>query len=243
MRTLKNGAKGEDVKRLQAALNAEINAGLTEDGIFGKLTLAAVKEYQKANGLSVDGIAGAKTLGSLGLIDNSPVEIQCEDLKQFSSPHGSMIYGPDKTYSTYASGGCGVTSFAIVQRAYGLVPAGETATQTIQRLGKYSWEHGYRPKGAGTNAGLFGTNGCKRKTITSSAIETNIRAGNLVILNIKKGFPNGYTGSGHYIVAYGIKDGKLLLRDVGSSKAARQSADIAKIASGLKYAWAITKSI
>jgi len=35
------------------------------DGAFGSLTDAAVWEYQKAKGLSVDGIVGAKTWAAL----------------------------------------------------------------------------------------------------------------------------------------------------------------------------------
>ena len=65
--TLRNGSKGSDVIKLQ---NALINAGydvgsLGADGIYGAKTQAAVKAYQKANGLTVDGIAGKNTLGSL----------------------------------------------------------------------------------------------------------------------------------------------------------------------------------
>lgn len=65
--TLKNGSKGSDVKKLQEAL---INAGYSvgkagADGIYGSATASAVKAYQKANGLSVDGIAGNQTLGKL----------------------------------------------------------------------------------------------------------------------------------------------------------------------------------
>lgn len=64
---LKNGSKGDDVKKLQQSLiNAGYNVGKTgADGILGKNTEAAIKKYQKDNGLAVDGIAGKNTLGSL----------------------------------------------------------------------------------------------------------------------------------------------------------------------------------
>lgn len=238
MRTLKRGSTGDDVRTLQGFI------GVTVDGIFGKNTLAAVKGFQAEHGLKADGICGPLTWAAL--FEEHPTEdkvIACEDLKQFSSPHGSMIYGPNSAYSTYKSGGCGVTSFAIVQRAYGLCPDGESATKTIQRLGKYSWEHGYRPKNAGTNAGLFKTNGTSYATTTNrTRIEDAIRSGKLVIMNIKKGFPNGYTGSGHYIVAYGIQGRTLLLRDVGSSASKRQSCPIDKCATGLKNAYILSKA-
>lgn len=57
--TYKTGSKGEVVKQIQTALH------LTPDGIFGPLTEQAVKEFQRKNGLVVDGIAGEKTLSLL----------------------------------------------------------------------------------------------------------------------------------------------------------------------------------
>ena len=56
---LKNGSKGEDVKKLQAKL------GLTADGSFGPGTEAKVKEWQAANGLTADGIVGDGTWGKM----------------------------------------------------------------------------------------------------------------------------------------------------------------------------------
>lgn len=228
MRTLKTGSRGSDVKQLQQLL------GVKADGIFGSLTRAAVTEFQAACGLAADGIAGPLTWARL-LPDTAA---GTEDIKQFSKPHGSMIYGPDRSYSTYAEGGCGVAAFAIVARFWGLIPEGESATLTVQRLGEYAWRHGFRIKGGGTSAGLFSTNGVKSSaTGSASAIEAALRAGRPVILHIKKGFPNGYTGKGHYIVAYGIREDRVLLRDVGSSKASRQSAPLASLTKGLKNAY------
>lgn len=61
MKTLRIGSKGTQVKVLQFLLNAKgYNVG-NVDGIFGAKTLAAVKAFQKAYGLSVDGIVGKNT--------------------------------------------------------------------------------------------------------------------------------------------------------------------------------------
>ena len=63
--TLRNGSRGDAVKALQEKLNSlGYNSG-TADGIFGAKTEAAVKQFQKANGLTADGIVGKKTLAAL----------------------------------------------------------------------------------------------------------------------------------------------------------------------------------
>ena len=64
MATLRYGSSGDEVKRLQQALNRQ-GYGLTVDGIYGTNTQNAVTQYQKKNNLSVDGIAGNQTLGRL----------------------------------------------------------------------------------------------------------------------------------------------------------------------------------
>ena len=61
---LKLGSRGNEVKVLQEKLN------LKADGIFGPLTEEAVKDFQRSNGLEVDGIAGDGTLSKLNLSVN-----------------------------------------------------------------------------------------------------------------------------------------------------------------------------
>nr|PZN06670.1 MAG: hypothetical protein DIU64_13570 [Caldicoprobacter oshimai] len=62
---LKKGSRGESVKKLQQDLKAlGFDCGAV-DGIFGDKTEAAVKAFQKAYGLTVDGIAGPATLGKI----------------------------------------------------------------------------------------------------------------------------------------------------------------------------------
>lgn len=62
--TLKLGSRGNEVKALQEKLN------LKADGIFGSITEEAVKDFQRSNGLEVDGIVGANTLSKLNLSVN-----------------------------------------------------------------------------------------------------------------------------------------------------------------------------
>ena len=61
---LKLGSKGNEVKLLQEKLN------LKADGVFGPLTEEAVKDFQRSNGLKVDGIVGTNTLSKLNLSVN-----------------------------------------------------------------------------------------------------------------------------------------------------------------------------
>lgn len=61
------GSRGEEVKQIQTKLK---NWGYYKgnvDGIFGSKTLQAVKNFQKKNGLTADGIVGEKTLAALGI--------------------------------------------------------------------------------------------------------------------------------------------------------------------------------
>ena len=56
---LKKGDQGEHVKLIQQIL------GLKVDGDFGPVTEKAVKNYQKENNLTVDGVVGNQTWSSM----------------------------------------------------------------------------------------------------------------------------------------------------------------------------------
>lgn len=79
------GDRGENVKRLQEALN------IPADGIFDMQTKRAVMTFQRAHGLADDGIAGPKTLGILydqpGRVNTSP------PFPPMSSAQRSKVFG------------------------------------------------------------------------------------------------------------------------------------------------------
>lgn len=60
-RILKKGSTGTAVKNLQKTLG-----GLTVDGVYGEKTYMKVKEFQKKNKLTVDGLVGKNTAHKLG---------------------------------------------------------------------------------------------------------------------------------------------------------------------------------
>lgn len=62
--TVKEGARGGITRLIQQKLSREYKIGISasgEDGIFGEGVKAAVMEFQKQNGLGIDGIVGKKT--------------------------------------------------------------------------------------------------------------------------------------------------------------------------------------
>jgi N-acetylmuramoyl-L-alanine amidase len=65
--TLKEGSRGETVKKMQQKLKNWGYYSGSVDGIYGKKTLEAVKYFQRKNKLVVDGIAGPKTLSAMGI--------------------------------------------------------------------------------------------------------------------------------------------------------------------------------
>lgn len=66
MANLAYGSSGSDVRALQEALR-KAGYNIAADGVYGAETQNAVRQYQSAKGLGVDGIAGQQTFGSLGI--------------------------------------------------------------------------------------------------------------------------------------------------------------------------------
>lgn len=65
---LKTGSRGKEVKELQLILTAHGYNTKGIDGVFGPNTAQAVRQFQKAQGLVVDGIVGTSTKKALGRI-------------------------------------------------------------------------------------------------------------------------------------------------------------------------------
>ncbi len=67
----KYGSTGSEVRTIQEKLKRWGYYTGNVDGIYGSLTVAAVKKFQQKNGLSVDGIAGTQTLNAMGIMTSS----------------------------------------------------------------------------------------------------------------------------------------------------------------------------
>ncbi len=67
----KYGSRGSEVTQIQTKLKRWGYYNGNIDGIYGSQTLAAVKYFQRKNGLTVDGIAGPATLRAMGIYTSS----------------------------------------------------------------------------------------------------------------------------------------------------------------------------
>lgn len=65
------GSTGSEVTKIQTRLKNWGYYNGSVDGKYGAATQKAVKEFQKKNGLTVDGIAGSATLSAMGIASSS----------------------------------------------------------------------------------------------------------------------------------------------------------------------------
>lgn len=113
MQTLKLGASGSDVVKLQKRLlELGLNSG-SADGKFGPKTETAVKQFQQNKGLVADGIAGQKTLAALfpGELLGSPLLSYraIELILEFEIGGGQEYYTRFLQRPTWPEGASGIT--------------------------------------------------------------------------------------------------------------------------------------
>ena len=63
----KQGSTGSTVRQIQQTLTNWGYYNYAIDGVYGSRTVAAVKKFQRNNGLTADGICGSRTLSALGI--------------------------------------------------------------------------------------------------------------------------------------------------------------------------------
>lgn len=82
--TSRRGSSGSEVRQIQEKLKRWGYYTGNVDGIYGSKTEAAVKKFQKSNGLKVDGIAGKETLSAMGINSGSNSGSSSNDLNLLS---------------------------------------------------------------------------------------------------------------------------------------------------------------
>lgn len=121
--TLKNGSSGTQVEYVQKALKVFGYLDGAVDGKYGNGTAAAVKAYQKDNGLTADGIAGSKTLTHLV---NKATDLQIK-LKKLGYYNGAI---------DAALGDGTVSAIKSFQKAKNLTVDGIAGSKTLTALKK-----------------------------------------------------------------------------------------------------------
>ena len=136
MQTLKLGASGSDVVKLQKGLlELGLNLG-SADGKFGPKTEAALKQFQTNKGLLADGIAGVKTLTALfpgELLGSSLLSYKAIQLiLEFEIGGGQQYYEKFLQRPTWPEGQSGITIGIGYDLGYNTV---EVFNQDWQKLG------------------------------------------------------------------------------------------------------------
>jgi len=98
--TLKYGMKGDSIVKVQRVLIDQGYLQGTADGVFGRKTEAAVRRFQKKNGLRADGLVGEKTQSVL-FPDHTSVSLSSTPSSQKATPAKTGYFHDD--YSTINS--------------------------------------------------------------------------------------------------------------------------------------------
>ena len=122
--TIRLGASGNVVRRLQRALRRTPNLGLPIDAVFGAELQTAVRDFQEGAGLAVDGIVGPLTWNALP--NGAPMPV----LRQGSS--GEVVRALQTLLTNGASGAWNVTPQGI-DGNFG--PHTEASVQAFQTWG------------------------------------------------------------------------------------------------------------
>jgi len=154
--TLKKGSQGAAVKLLQKRLKELGYYKSYVDGDYGNETVTAVKNFQRKNGLTVDGVAGSQTLNKLNSDSAKDVNGKTEadnkeDSSSSSSSDDSLKKGSQGDavkklqkrlkelgyYKSYVDGDFGDETVAAVkafQKMNGLYQDGVAGSQTMTKL-------------------------------------------------------------------------------------------------------------
>ena len=119
--SLKIGMRGDNVKILQKLLSEKgFNVGQI-DGVFGNITLTAVKDFQSSSGLTVNGIANKDTLMTLERASNS--EFNPSRSSRSMTMYASAYSAYDDGNGHYTSGG-NLVRKGLVAVDPGVIPLG-----------------------------------------------------------------------------------------------------------------------
>jgi len=107
---LRNGDEGEDVRYVQQRLKELGYLSGSVDGQFGNNTENAVKAFQRANGLSADGVVGDRTMAKLrssSAVSGSQAQANSSKATDVPAPKTYVASTPSASYGYLAPGDSG----------------------------------------------------------------------------------------------------------------------------------------
>lgn len=165
--TLKAGMESDAVRQMQQKLKDLGYYGGTVTGSFGNVTWEAVRAFQRANGLTADGVAGQKTLEKLYATDTAGSNTTGDS---GASGNTNLSQNTDVTADTTLTLKVGMESDAVRQMQQKLKDLGYYTGTVTGKFGNVTWE-GVRKfqkangltadgiAGPKTLAALYGTTG------------------------------------------------------------------------------------
>ena len=108
---LKYGDRGQDVKEIQDYLIAQNLLQASADGVYGTATVNAIKDFQSALGLEVDGVCGAETYKLLRAAAYNEIDIT-------TYQPGDYVPEPPKTVNTAVNSALNVVGTVIEVAKY-----------------------------------------------------------------------------------------------------------------------------
>jgi hypothetical protein len=138
---IKVGMSGDAVMYVQGL------AGAIADGNFGPATENTIKAFQRAHGLTPDGVVGQSTLAALDVLaQGGTAGVSKVDFSKPAAP--ALVFSPDVVTRSMVPGAKPSTALAVT-------PGQSWWTQPAWQGGKLNrWQVG--AIGAGTTVGLFG---------------------------------------------------------------------------------------
>lgn len=99
--SIKMGMRGENVQMVQKLLSENGFYVGEVDGIFGKITLKAVKDFQSSNGLKADGIVDKETLLYLGRAGSAEFNPSRSSRSMTMNASAYSAYDPGNSHYTF----------------------------------------------------------------------------------------------------------------------------------------------
>lgn len=204
---LRIGSRGQAVSNLQSKLHSLGYYSYKVDGIYGAITDRAVRSFQRANGLAVDGIAGPGTFGALSghpkSASSKPVSKHRTHVKSASThqtSHASNAVSVAKSYLGTPHSVLDCSAF--IQKVYNKVGI------SLPRTANAMWYNAGSRVSSPSPGDLVFFQNTYQTSATATHVGVYIGGGNMISSTSSHGvaitpYNSGYWGS-HYLGAKSV---------------------------------------